>query len=90
VRRLKGLKNMRCFVGLAALGFVISVVSFFFLPLEWWLKCVFPTAAALFLWPFVVGRLRPFREATHRFRELETNYPSLIAQLDRIGATPAA
>lgn len=75
---------MSGFVGLAVVSFLALAVSFLIRSREPWLGIVRPLLALFILLPWIVARLPPFRTATSRFQEMEREYPSIIAHLERV------
>jgi hypothetical protein len=75
-------QGMGWLVMTAALGFVGLSLAALLTPREFWLRYLLPLWGLLLLVPIVVSRLRPYREARERFRQIEEEFPSIVAHLE--------
>jgi len=79
-------QGMGWLVMTAALGFAGLSVAALLTPREVWLRYLLPVWGLLVLLPILVARLRAYREARERFRGIERQFPSVVAQLEFRGA----
>jgi hypothetical protein len=77
--------SMGCFVGAAVLAFVATIVSFFFLRLMPWSVSALPLGLLVVSLPFIVGNSGSFRRIEARKKEIEREYPSIVAVLKPAG-----
>jgi hypothetical protein len=73
---------MGCLVAIVLFGLVGLAVAAILTPREFWMRWLLPPWVLLLLLPFIVARLRPYREAAKRLREIEREYPSIVALLE--------
>jgi len=76
-------QGMGCLVGVAVAAVIAAAVTLFLRPRGFWLRYILPPAILLAMLPFLARRLAPFREASRQVKELEREYPSIIAELHR-------
>ena len=75
-------QSMGCFVWLAilcAFGFAATLVAEFFRP---WRPYLLPLLVLGIALPFIVARLRLYRETRNQWRAIEREHPSCVAQLE--------
>ena len=75
-------QGMGCFVWLAilcAIGFAVVLVGEFFRP---WRPYFIPLLVLGIVLPFVIARLRPYRETSQRYRAIQREHPAYVARLE--------
>jgi len=77
--------SMGCFVGLAVLAVIGSIVAFNFMSAKYWAVSVLPLGLLLLSLPFIVSNLPSYRHIDRQKKEIEREYPSIVAVLK--GAT---
>jgi hypothetical protein len=77
-------QSMGCFVWLAFLSAIGLGVTLF--GLLWpWRYYLIPLFAAGIAWPFVLARLKPYRETNERYRAIQREHPGYVARLEYRG-----
>ena len=76
-------QSMGYFVTLAVLSMVGCSIAFFKLPTAIWTAYVLPLAIVLVAPPFIVSRLPSYRNTDKIWKDLQLNYPSLVAEFQR-------
>jgi hypothetical protein len=73
--------------GVAA--FVLLLTGLFFADRQTWLRYYLPIAGIFVVLPFVIARLKPYRQAQAAYEAIQREYPSIIAQLESQGGAAA-
>ncbi|HKB03664.1 MAG TPA: hypothetical protein VKD90_15680 [Gemmataceae bacterium] len=77
-------QSMGCFVWLAFLLAIGLGVTLF--GLLWpWRYYLIPVCLAGIAWPFVLARLKPYRETQERYRAIQREHPAYVARLEYRG-----
>lgn len=77
-------QSMGYFVTLAVLSMVGCFIAFFKLPTAIWSAYVLPLAVILVVAPFIVSRLSLYRKIDKIGKDLQLNYPSLVAEFQSL------
>ena len=75
--------SMGCLVGAAVLAVVATIASLFFMRLMPWAVSALPLGLLVVSLPFIVGNSESFRRIDAKKREIEREYPSIVAVLKR-------
>jgi hypothetical protein len=81
-------QSMGCFVWLAilsAIGLAVTLFGEILKPWRYYLIPIFGTGLA---WPFVLARLKPYRETHERYRAIQREHPAYVARLEYRGPSP--
>lgn len=78
-------QGMGCCVGMAVLAFLGLVVAIFRAPAAPWRPGLFLALGTLAILPLALARSGAYRAARQRFREIERELPSFVAQLEYRG-----
>lgn len=68
--------------GLAVVAFVALVITFLAMPRNLWLTVLLPVLGGFVCLPIAVSLLKPYREAVRRAREVESEFPSVVALME--------
>jgi hypothetical protein len=75
-------QSMGCYVWLAFLSAIGLGVALFGEILKPWRYYLIPVFAAGIVWPFVLARLKPYRETAERYRAIQREHPAYVAHLE--------
>jgi hypothetical protein len=76
------LQSMGCFVWLAILSVIGLLVVIFNEFFRLWRYYLMPPFAFAIVWPFVLARMRAYRETLRRYREIQQEHPAYVAHLE--------
>ncbi|MBO0699058.1 MAG: hypothetical protein J2P46_11735 [Zavarzinella sp.] len=79
-------RSMGCFVWLAIISAVGMAVAIFGEILKPWRYYLIPLFGAGLVWPFVVARLKPYRETQERYQAIQREHPAYVARLEYRGS----
>ncbi len=74
-------ESIGCLVGIAVLAVLAGLVLFFKLNVATWSVTALPFALAAVALPLFLTRLKTYRETDRKMREIERDYPSIVAVL---------